>query len=129
MPPAKVARVVILALLLAAIGAGAAAGDEALVEVDNIVLRADAGFQPQTLPKRRFAPIDFAGHLEISARRGDASPQLQQALIDFDRDGRLSVAGLPTCAPESIAQQGTREARRTCRGAIVGTGHIAAGIA
>jgi hypothetical protein len=129
MSPAKVARTLVLALTLAALAATTAAGDEALVEVNDIVLRADAGFQPQTLPKRRFAPIDFEGHLEISARHGEAPPQLQQALIDFDRDGRLSVAGLPTCAPESIAQQGTAEARQTCRGAIVGSGHIAAGIA
>jgi len=128
MPLAKVARTLVLALAVGAIAAASASGDEALLEVNDIVLRADAGFQPQTLPKRHFAPIDFEGHLEISGRRG-GNPQLLQALIDFDRDGRLSVAGLPTCAPESIAQQGTAEARRTCRGAIVGTGHIGAGIA
>lgn len=129
MPLAKVARVVLLALVLAAVAAGAAAGDEALVEVDNIVLRADAGFQPQTLPKRRFAPIRLEGHVDLSARRGAPLLPLQRALIDFDRDGRLSVAGLPTCSPESIAQEGTAEARQTCRGAIVGTGHVGAEIA
>jgi hypothetical protein len=129
MPLAKVTRLLVLALVAAALAAATASGDEALVEVNDIVLRADGGFQPQTLPKRRFAPIEFQGHVEISARRGAGPPQLQQALIDFDRDGRLSVAGLPTCAPESISRQGTAEARQTCRGAIVGTGHIAAGIA
>jgi len=128
MPLAKVARAFLLALAVAALAAGPASGDEALVEVNDIVLRADGGFQPQTLPKRRFAPIDFQGHVDISARHGAPLAPLQQALIDFDRDGRLSVAGLPTCAPESIAQQGTEEARRTCRGAIVGTGHVGAAI-
>jgi hypothetical protein len=129
MPLAKVARALVLAVTVAALAAATASGDEALVEVNDIVLRADGGFQPQTLPKRRFAPIQFEGHVDISARRGEGPPQLQQALIDFDRDGRLSVAGLPTCAPEAVAQQGTAEARQTCRGAIAGTGHIAAGIA
>jgi hypothetical protein len=128
MPLAKVTRVALLALVLAAFAAAPATGDEALVEVNDIVLRADGGFKPQTLPRRQFAPIDFQGHVEISARHGAALPQLQQALVDFDRDGRLSVAGLPTCAPETIAQQGTAEARRTCRGAIVGTGHVGASI-
>lgn len=124
----QVALVVVVALAIALVGAGPVAADEALVEVNDIVLRADGGFQPQTLPKRRFAPIDFQGHVDISARRGAPLVPLQQALLDFDRDGRLSVAGLPTCAPETIAQQGTAEARRTCRGAIVGTGHVAAAI-
>jgi hypothetical protein len=128
MSPAKVAAALVLALALAALAATSAAGEGAVVEVDDVVLRADGGFEPQTLPKRRFAPIDFQGHLDISPRRGRPLPALQQALIDFDRDGRLSVAGLPTCAPESIAEEGTAEARRTCRGAIVGTGHVAAGI-
>jgi len=129
MPLPKVARALLLALAITALAAATATGDEALVEVNGIVLRADGGFQPQTLPKRRFAPIDFQGHIDLSPRRGAPLPALQQALIDFDRDGRLSVAGLPTCAPETIAQQGTQEARRTCRGAIVGTGHIGASIA
>jgi hypothetical protein len=128
MSPAKVARLLVLTLAVAVLAAAPALGDGALVEVNNIVLRADGGFQPQTLPKRRFAPIDFQGHIDISARHGKPLPPLQQALIDFDRDGRLSVAGLPTCAPETIAELGTEAARRTCRGAIVGTGHIGAAI-
>ena len=129
MPRAKVTRLLVVALAVGALPATTASGDEALVEVNDIVLRADGGFQPQTLPKRRFAPIQFEGHIDISARRREGPVRLQQALIDFDRDGRLSVAGLPTCTPESVAQQGTPEARQTCRGAVVGTGHIAAGIA
>jgi hypothetical protein len=129
MSPAKVARIFVLALALAALAAASATGDEALVEVNDIVLRADGGFQPQTLPKRRFAPIDFQGHVDLSPRRGGPLPPLQQAQIDFDRDGRLDVAGLPACAPETVAQLGTAEARQACRGAIVGTGHVAAAIA
>jgi hypothetical protein len=124
MPPAKVARLAALALVAAALAAGSAAADEALVEVDDIVLRADGGFQPQSLPKRRYAPIRFQGHLDIDSRSGGPPSSLQQALIDFDRDGRISVGGLPTCAPETISQASTEEARRGCRGAIVGTGHI-----
>lgn len=117
-------HVALFAVVVGALGAGSAGA--ALVEVDDVVLRADGGFTPQTLPRHRFAPIDFQGHVEISGRGGVGPPKLRQALIDFDRDGRLSVAGLPSCAPESIDQASTEEARRTCRGAIVGTGHVEA---
>lgn len=114
--------------LLALIVAGALAGTatSALVEVDNVILRADGGFQPQTLPRRSFAPIDFEGRVDIAARTGGRPSPLKQALIDFDRDGRLSVAGLPSCAPESIASAGVEEARRICRGALVGRGRVEA---
>jgi hypothetical protein len=117
----------LLVLLVAAFAAPAAAGD-ALVEVNGLVLRADGGFKPQKLPRRHYAPIDFRGHIDISAKGGGAPSPLQQALIDFDRDGRLSVAGLPVCAPEQVAQASTEEARRICAGAVVGTGHIGAAI-
>jgi len=119
-------RHIALAVVLVAAALGAACASAALVEVDDVVLQADGGFTPQTLPRHRFAPIDFQGHVEISGRNGTGPPKLRQALIDFDRDGRLSVAGLPTCAPESIAAESTEEARRTCRSAIVGTGHVEA---
>ncbi|MGN6586445.1 MAG: hypothetical protein ACTHKT_03105 [Solirubrobacterales bacterium] len=124
MPLPKVARIVPAAVAVVALAAGA--GEGAVVEVGNLVLRADGGFTPQTLPRHRFAPIDFQGHVDISARGGGKPAALQQALIDFDRDGRINVAGLPTCNPEAIAAASPADARRTCRGAIVGSGHVEA---
>jgi hypothetical protein len=121
---AALARAGLLALVVAALAAAAAPG--ALVEIDNLVLRADGGFTPQSLPRRSFAPIEFQGRVDISAKGGGKPSPLRQALIDFDRDGRLNVAGLPACAPESIDEASTAEARRGCRGAIVGTGHVEA---
>lgn len=127
MSPSALRRVALLFLVAVTAVTGVATG--ALVEVDNVVLRADGGFQPQTLPRQRYAPIEFHGRIDISGRRGREVPPLQQALIDFDRDGRLSVAGLPTCAPDSVDEASPAQARSRCRGAIVGTGSIAAKIA
>lgn len=124
MPHLRLRRAVLLALLAATAVAGTAAA--ALVEVDDVVLHADGGFKPQSLPRRQFAPIDFNGRLDISAKGGGKPSPLRQALVDFDRDGRLSVGGLPTCAPESIAGAGIEEARAICGKALVGTGRIEA---
>ncbi len=106
-----------------------AANGAALVEVGNLVLRADGGFKPRTLPAKRYAPIEFKGHFNIAAKDGTRPSALQRAVIDFDHDGRLSVAGLPTCAAERIADASVEEARRLCSGAIVGSGRIEAVIA
>lgn len=126
MPLPGLKRIGLLSLLAVAALAGSASG--ALVAVENIVLRADGGFQPQALPEKRYAPIEFHGFVDLSAKGGGKPSPLRQALIDFDRDGRLSVAGLPTCAPETIAAASTAEARRACRGAIVGSGRVEAEI-
>jgi hypothetical protein len=110
----------------ALLGGGAEA---AVVKVENIVLRADGGFQPRYLPRRRFAPIDFRGSVDITARSGGQPAALEQAVIDFDRDGRLSAGGLPTCAAEEVSGDSPAQARAACPGAIVGGGRVQARIA
>ena len=124
------ARLIKAALLCCALAAPLAAGAEAaLVRTDGIVLHADGGFQPQRLPRRQFAPIDFQGHLDIAAADKGQPATLEQAVLDFDRDGRLSAGGLPVCPAERIADASTADARQACAGAIVGTGQIEARIA
>jgi hypothetical protein len=98
----------------------------ALVETREIRLKLNADFQPLDLPVHSFAPVRFEGYLDIARPGGGAPPALQQVIVDFDRDGRLDVAGLPTCAPERIAAASVEEARRLCKSAIVGTGKIEA---
>lgn len=119
-----------LALIACGLGVVLASGaGAALVAVNSLILRADGSFQPRDLPRRGYAPIRFQGYFDIAAKGGGKPVAIQQAVIDFDRDGRLDVAGLPTCPPESIAAAGTREARRACGRAVVGTGRIEAIVA
>ena len=104
----------------------AGGADAALVRVGNLVLTADGGFTPRQLPKRTFAPIDFRGQANLRAVDGGVPAALQQAVIDFDRDGRLSAGGLPVCQPSQLEEATAEEARARCPGAIVGTGHVGA---
>lgn len=126
MPRARLTKAAALCCALALVFAASAAGEGALVIVNSIVLRADGFFQPHSLPRRQFAPIDFQGHLDIAAKGGGKPVALEEAAIDFDRDGRLSAGGVPVCPPERVANAGPEEARRVCAGAIVGTGRIEA---
>jgi hypothetical protein len=105
--------------------AGGAFG-AAMIETREIRLKLNADFQPLYLPKKSFAPVHFEGYLDIGKPGGGAPPALTQVVMDFDRDGRLDVAGLPTCAPEQIAQASVEEARAICKSAIVGTGKLEA---
>ena len=110
------------ALICCVLFAGAASA--ALVRTGNLVLTADGGFKPSSLPRSTFAPIDFNGEANLRAVDGSTPPALQQLVLDFDRDGRLSTAGLPVCQPSSLEGATTLEARNRCPGAIVGTGHV-----
>lgn len=121
-------RLLAAGALLCCVLAGGAA-NAALVKTDNLVLTADGGFTPHKLPRRAYAPIDFKGHADLRAVDGAVPAQLQQLVLDFDRDGRLSTAGLPACLPSQLEEATPEEARSRCRGAIVGTGHVSAAIA
>jgi hypothetical protein len=107
----------------------AGAANAALVKIGNLVLTADGGFTPRTLPRSAFAPIDFKGRADLKAVDGSVPSPLQQLVLDFDRDGRLSAAGLPVCQPGSLQEATPEEARGRCPGAVVGTGHASALIA
>lgn len=99
----------------------------ATVTYRNLVLHAVGGFEPQLLPRQAFAPISFQGEVDFSTRSGSGRPvALTEAVIAFDRDGRLDVTGLPTCAASRVATLGTSEARAACGGAMVGKGLVEA---
>jgi hypothetical protein len=114
------------ALICCVLFAGAA--NAALVRVGNLVLTADGGFKPSSLPRHTYAPINFDGEANLKAVNGAAPPPLQQLVLDFDRDGRLGTAGLPVCQPTALEEATSAEARSRCPGAIVGTGHASVAI-
>lgn len=111
----------VIACVLFAGGANAA-----LVKVGNLVLTADGGFTPQKLPRQTFVPIDFNGHADLKSVDGNVPPALQQVVLNFDRDGRLSSGGLPICQPSLLEEATPAEARGRCPDAIIGTGHVSA---
>jgi hypothetical protein len=100
----------------------------AMVRVGTLVLRANGGFEPRELPRNRYVPIDFQGHAEIRQTDGSVPPPLQHVEVEFDRDGRLTTAGLPVCPPQRLEGTTPRQAQNRCRSSIVGTGHVGAAI-
>lgn len=119
-------RLLAMGALLAACVALGGIADGATVRVGTLVLRADGGFEPRLLPKREFAPIRFQGYGEVRTTDGSQPPALRHVELDFDRDGRLTTAGLPACRPAELESASPGQARKRCSGAMVGTGSIAA---
>jgi hypothetical protein len=92
-------------------------------------MHANGHFSPKVLPKRKFAPITLYGHAEVERKDGGVPAALEQAVLEFDRDGKLEVSGLAECPAATVARAAPEEARALCRGAIVGEGHVDASIA
>jgi hypothetical protein len=102
----------------------AASAEAALVKLGSLVLTADGGFTPRTLPHHSYAPISFEGFANVKETDGSVPPALQRAVVEFDRDGRLTTGGLAVCDPARLQEATPEEGRARCRAAIVGTGHL-----
>jgi hypothetical protein len=126
----QVSRLAIALLALGAVLSGAALpAGAARIQVGPLVLTGNGGFTPQALPRHRYAPIEFQAHADVKMSDGSVPPAVQRIRLAYDRDGRLTTAGLPVCAPAKIEAATTRQARSRCRSAIVGSGHLGAEIA
>ena len=100
-------------LLTAALLAGPSSA--AMIKAEGLVLHAEGGFEPQVLPRKAFAPISFQGYFDIAASDGGEPAALQEAVLEFDRNGRLDTTGLATCAPAQIAEKQLRRRAATVK--------------
>lgn len=113
-------RTLVVVGVVSLLGAGAA---EALkLRIGNIVITADGGFTPTTLPKHENAPIKLFGHAKFSTADGTRPSPLRQLVLEFDKHGAVETRGLPVCTQAKLVATTTAAARRSCGGAIVGTG-------
>ncbi len=126
MGPRRTRRFAVLAACAGLVALGVAASDAAIVRHGDVELRAEGDFTPHELPRNHPAPIEIDGRASLHTVDGGPLPRLEQLLLDFDRDGRLTTRGLATCAPASIEGVGIAAARRKCEKAIVGRGTVGA---
>jgi hypothetical protein len=109
--------------------AGASAKDgPALAQKGDLRVAVSGAFAPQALPRRGVAPISVRVGGRIFAVNGGELPQLKTMRIEFNRNGRMQVAGLPTCQAEKIRIASSARALATCRPALLGTGSFAANV-
>lgn len=115
--PISIGTIVVTVVLLAATTAAAI-----ILHAGDLVIKAEGGFSPTTLPKTQNAPITLHGGGELSTKSGDLPPILQTLTIEFDRHGSVETTGLEVCEPGKLQSTDVPQARRACPGAIVGEG-------
>jgi hypothetical protein len=108
---------------LAVVGLVSAGAAEAIkLRIGNIVIVGDGGFTPRTLPKNENAPIKLFGHATFKTVDGTRPSPLRTLTLEFDKHGAVETRGLPKCSKGRLVATTTKQARKLCPGAIVGTG-------
>jgi hypothetical protein len=100
-----------------------AAGASAMVlRAGELVVEAEGGFTPTTLPRHTDAPITIFGSGKASTTSGELPPIVETLTIDFDRHGSVETEGLEVCNAAKLRATTVAQARKACPGAIVGEG-------
>jgi hypothetical protein len=113
-------RVSVAVVAVALLGVGAAQAIE--LRVGKIIIIADGGFTPTTLPKRENAPIKLHGFAKFKTTDGSRPSPLRTLTIEFDKHGAVETRGLQKCTMQKLIATTTPRARKQCPDAIVGTG-------
>lgn len=118
-------------LVATALGLLVAAGSAAAlkIRVGDLILNAEGSFTPTALPKHEDAPITLHGGGSLSTVSGELPPIAQDVTIEFDRHGHPDTTGLPICRDGQLEATTVAQARRNCKGSIVGEGFGTAKIA
>lgn len=131
--------VLIGALLMAIFAGGAAMAESASIppicllkgpvlagkcEESRPLFELNAGFAPRALPLKDAAPI--AVYLDYTSHYSDGRVglPLQELIFELDRDMTLDAEEIAVCGRLKILGNGFADARRVCRGAIVGAGTV-----
>jgi hypothetical protein len=114
----SLAAVAALALLLAA-RSGAISIE---LRSGDLVINAEGGFAPSTLPKHEDAPITAHGGGKLSTVSGAYPPVIESINLEYDRHGHVETTGLEVCQRKQLLASTVAEARGRCPDSIVGKG-------
>jgi hypothetical protein len=113
-------RTLVVVAALAVVGVGAA--QAITLRIGNIIITGDGGFTPTRLPKHENAPIKLSGHAKFSTADGTRPSPLRKLVLEYDKHGAVETRGLEKCSMPKLVATTTKQARKLCPGAIVGTG-------
>jgi hypothetical protein len=126
-------RNLMLALALAGVlSLGVAAIASAVsttLRAGDLVVTFGGSMSPKALSKTKFTPITANVFGKISTTDGTHPSAFREAVVDFDKDLKVNVKGLPVCKAGQLEARDTKAALKVCGSTELGTGTAHAEIA
>ena len=99
-----------------------------LVQSGSLRLSFNGRLAPKALPRDRPAPVNVTLSGSVISTDGKQPPRLRSISIGFNRYGKISTAGLPTCNADELQSTTTEGALGVCKPALVGHGRFGANV-
>jgi hypothetical protein len=120
----------IVASAMLALGVAAFAdAAKTTIQVGDLKLTFGGTFSPKAMPKTAYVPVTAGIEGEVSTTDGTHPSAFREAVVDVDKDVKVSVKGLPVCKAAQLEAQDTAAAKRVCGSTILGSGIAHAEIA
>jgi len=115
-----------IATALVLLAAATAQGE--IFQKGSLRVSFDTRLLPRSLPRERLAPVTIKLDGAVTTTDSSRPPQLREISLAFNRAGRISVGGLPTCSAAELQQTSSDAALAACRDALVGHGRFGAAV-
>ena len=113
----------VIAVLVPGLALGAVATASAIVaEIGADYVSTTVTMQPRELPKRGGSPVSLSSVTRVGTRDGSTPPTLKTLQFLVDKHGFVDDRAFPVCTVAKLEGTTPVEARKRCRGALVGKG-------
>lgn len=116
-----ICAIAIAAGLVLIVVAGALAKPH-IIRAGNLFLKDNGGIFPSKLPRHTQTPISARIDAEIGTADGTHPPAVKLVDIDFDKSIQIHAEGLPVCSLDQLVARSSKDAKKACSDAIVGSG-------
>ncbi len=115
-------RVIAAALAVVLLTAVAAYAVTIRGEYGDNAVSTSADIDPHVLPRKGLAPVSLTSVIRVKQRGGTQPAALKTVVFQVDKHGSIARKGVPVCTMKKLAGTKPGQARKRCRGALVGTG-------
>lgn len=123
---ARVLAACVGTLVAVALASSTAFGETA--EVGGLLVGFEGLISPSILPARGPIPVSLKVSGTIKTATGGRVPALKTLTLEFNKDGRLDLSGIPICRVSQLISTLTAQARKVCGASLIGTGRVGAEI-
>jgi hypothetical protein len=109
--------------------AAVASAVQTTLRAGNLIVTFGGSSSPKKLPKNAYAPMTANVFGKIKTSDGTHPSAFREAIVDFDKDVKINVKGLPVCKASDLEARNTKAALQVCGDTELGTGNAHAEIA
>jgi hypothetical protein len=94
------------------------------VPIPSVIFDFNGGFEPQSLPKTKLAPVALLLEGKVRSIDGSHPPPLRELAIELDRNILVDLGGYPACRQQAFNDDPPKPLAELCPTSNIGSGQM-----